>query len=170
VGLELAEGEIVGKGLGALFVDVDGDHRPDLYVANDITPNHLFVNSAAGFRDESLLSGTAVNAEGAAEAGMGRDALVVAIGGGSIGDVAGFFAATWMRGVEWCPVATTVMGHGIFPPDHALALGCLGMHGAKVANAAVNEADLVLALGVRFDDRVTGRVMPSSPRADHPHR
>ncbi|HBO14568.1 MAG TPA: biosynthetic-type acetolactate synthase large subunit [Halieaceae bacterium] len=57
-----------------------------------------------------------------------------------------------------CPVATTVMGHGIFPPDHPLALGCLGMHGAKVANVTVNEADLVLALGVRFDDRVTGRV------------
>ncbi|MEE4278962.1 MAG: biosynthetic-type acetolactate synthase large subunit [Halieaceae bacterium] len=57
-----------------------------------------------------------------------------------------------------CPVTTTVMGHGIFPPEHPLALGCLGMHGAKVANVAVNEADLVLALGVRFDDRVTGRV------------
>jgi acetolactate synthase-1/2/3 large subunit len=57
-----------------------------------------------------------------------------------------------------CPVTTTVMGHGILPPEHPLALGCLGMHGAKVANVAVNEADLVLALGVRFDDRVTGRV------------
>jgi len=57
-----------------------------------------------------------------------------------------------------CPVTTTVMGHGIFPPDHALALGCLGMHGSRAANVAVNEADLVLALGVRFDDRVTGRV------------
>jgi acetolactate synthase-1/2/3 large subunit len=57
-----------------------------------------------------------------------------------------------------CPVTTTVMAHGAFPPDHPLALGCLGMHGSKVANVAVNEADLVLALGVRFDDRVTGRV------------
>jgi acetolactate synthase-1/2/3 large subunit len=50
------------------------------------------------------------------------------------------------------------MGHGIFPPEHGLSLGCLGMHGSKAANVAVNEADLVLALGVRFDDRVTGRV------------
>ena len=57
-----------------------------------------------------------------------------------------------------CPVATTVMGHGIFPPDHPLALHCLGMHGSKYANVAVNEADLVLAVGVRFDDRVTGNV------------
>jgi len=57
-----------------------------------------------------------------------------------------------------CPVTTTVMGHGIFPPDHALALHSLGMHGSKYANVAINEADLVLAFGVRFDDRVTGDV------------
>lgn len=57
-----------------------------------------------------------------------------------------------------CPVTTTLMGHGAFPPDHPLALHTLGMHGSKYANVAVNEADLVLALGVRFDDRVTGNV------------
>jgi acetolactate synthase-1/2/3 large subunit len=57
-----------------------------------------------------------------------------------------------------CPVTTTLMGHGVFPPDHELFLDTLGMHGAKYANVAVNEADLVLALGVRFDDRVTGNV------------
>jgi acetolactate synthase-1/2/3 large subunit len=50
------------------------------------------------------------------------------------------------------------MGVGAFPPDHALWLHVLGMHGSYTANVAVNEADLVLALGVRFDDRVTGRV------------
>lgn len=57
-----------------------------------------------------------------------------------------------------CPVTTTIMGHGAFPPGHELALHCLGMHGARYANVAVNEADLVLALGVRFDDRVTGKL------------
>ena len=57
-----------------------------------------------------------------------------------------------------CPVTTTLMGHGAFPPGHPLFLDTLGMHGAKYANVAVNEADLVLALGVRFDDRVTGNV------------
>jgi acetolactate synthase I/II/III large subunit len=57
-----------------------------------------------------------------------------------------------------CPVTTTLMGHGAFPPDHELFLDTLGMHGTKYANIAVNEADLVLALGVRFDDRVTGKV------------
>lgn len=57
-----------------------------------------------------------------------------------------------------CPVTTTLMGHGAFPPGHPLALDILGMHGSKYANVAINEADLVLALGVRFDDRVTGKV------------
>ncbi|MGI9288014.1 MAG: biosynthetic-type acetolactate synthase large subunit [Pseudomonadales bacterium] len=57
-----------------------------------------------------------------------------------------------------CPVTTTLMAHGAFPPDHPLALHALGMHGSKYANVAVNEADLVIALGVRFDDRVTGNV------------
>ena len=57
-----------------------------------------------------------------------------------------------------CPVTTTVMGHGVFPSGHRLALDCLGMHGSKYANVAINEADLVLAVGVRFDDRVTGNV------------
>ncbi len=57
-----------------------------------------------------------------------------------------------------CPVTTTVMGWGSFPPNHPLSLHCLGMHGSKYANVAINEADLVLAIGVRFDDRVTGNV------------
>ena len=56
------------------------------------------------------------------------------------------------------PVVTTIMGIGAFPAAHPLSLDVLGMHGAFYANSAVNEADLVLALGVRFDDRVTGNV------------
>ena len=55
-----------------------------------------------------------------------------------------------------CPVTTTIMGWGTFPPAHPLALHIVGMHGSRYANVAINEADLVLALGVRFDDRVTG--------------
>jgi acetolactate synthase-1/2/3 large subunit len=57
-----------------------------------------------------------------------------------------------------CPVTTTVMGLGAVPPEEPLWLHVLGMHGSKYANIAVNEADLVIALGVRFDDRVTGKV------------
>ena len=56
------------------------------------------------------------------------------------------------------PVATTLMGIGGFPEGHSLSLKWLGMHGTVYANCAVNESDLLLALGVRFDDRVTGKV------------
>jgi len=56
------------------------------------------------------------------------------------------------------PVATTLMGIGGFPEAHPLSLKWLGMHGTVYANCAVNESDLLLALGVRFDDRVTGKV------------
>jgi acetolactate synthase-1/2/3 large subunit len=56
------------------------------------------------------------------------------------------------------PVATTLMGIGCFPENHPLSLKWLGMHGSYYANRAVDEADLLLAFGVRFDDRVTGKV------------
>jgi acetolactate synthase-1/2/3 large subunit len=56
------------------------------------------------------------------------------------------------------PVALTVHGLGAFPSKHFLCLQMLGMHGTIYANYAINEADLLLALGVRFDDRVTGKV------------
>ncbi|MFI5460144.1 MAG: biosynthetic-type acetolactate synthase large subunit [Isosphaerales bacterium] len=56
------------------------------------------------------------------------------------------------------PVAMTVHGLGSMPSDHYLSLNMLGMHGTVYANYAVNEADLLLALGVRFDDRVTGKL------------
>jgi len=56
------------------------------------------------------------------------------------------------------PVAMTVMGLGVFPGDHPQSLHMLGMHGTVYANYAVDESDLLLAFGVRFDDRVTGRL------------
>ncbi len=56
------------------------------------------------------------------------------------------------------PVATTLMGIGAMPEEHPLSVRWLGMHGAVYANYAVNEADVVLAIGARFDDRVTGAV------------
>ena len=63
------------------------------------------------------------------------------------------------------PVATTLMGIGGFPGDHPLSLGMLGMHGAKYANYAVMDSDLLIAVGVRFDDRVTGKLDAFAPEA-----
>ncbi len=56
------------------------------------------------------------------------------------------------------PVSTTLLGIGAFPPSHPLDLGMMGMHGEAWVNTAIQEADLLLAFGMRFDDRVTGNL------------
>jgi acetolactate synthase I/II/III large subunit len=63
------------------------------------------------------------------------------------------------------PVATTLLGIGAFPGSHSLSLGLIGMHGEAFANHTVQEADLVIALGMRFDDRAVGNVAGYAPRA-----
>lgn len=63
------------------------------------------------------------------------------------------------------PVTTTLTGMGAFPVDNLLFLGMLGMHGTKYANYAIQESDLIIAVGVRFDDRVTGKIKSFAPNA-----
>lgn len=63
------------------------------------------------------------------------------------------------------PVTTTLMGIGAFPETHLLSVGMLGMHGTRAANYAVSECDLLIAVGARFDDRVTGKIDEFAPRA-----
>jgi len=63
------------------------------------------------------------------------------------------------------PVDMTLMGLGAFPGNHPLSLGMLGMHGTYVANMAMHYSDLVIAVGARFDDRVTGKVSQFCPDA-----
>jgi acetolactate synthase-1/2/3 large subunit len=67
------------------------------------------------------------------------------------------------------PVVTTVHGKGAFPETHPLCLGMFGMHGARYANYAVQGADLLIALGARFDDRVTGKLATFAPEAKIVH-
>ena len=63
------------------------------------------------------------------------------------------------------PVTTTLMGKGAFEETHPLAVGMLGMHGTAYANFAVSECDLLIAVGARFDDRVTGKLDEFASRA-----
>jgi len=65
------------------------------------------------------------------------------------------------------PVTTTLMAHGAFPPDNKLWLGMLGMHGTYAANHAMQNADLIIAVGSRFDDRCTGKLSGFAPHAAH---
>jgi len=67
------------------------------------------------------------------------------------------------------PVTVTLMGKGAFDETDPLCLGMLGMHGTAYANYAINEADLVIAVGARFDDRVTGRLRDFCPHARFIH-
>jgi acetolactate synthase-1/2/3 large subunit len=67
------------------------------------------------------------------------------------------------------PVTTTNMGKGAFPEDHPLALHMLGMHGTYYANMAVYNCDLLIAVGARFDDRVTGKIEEFAPQAQIIH-
>ena len=63
------------------------------------------------------------------------------------------------------PVTTTLMGMASFPKRHPLSLGMLGMHGTYYANMAVTNSDLLVAIGARFDDRVTGKIATFAPHA-----
>ncbi|MFH1486799.1 MAG: biosynthetic-type acetolactate synthase large subunit [Chloroflexota bacterium] len=67
------------------------------------------------------------------------------------------------------PVINTLLGIGSFPDSHVLNFGMLGMHGMAYANMAVDAADLVIAMGMRFDDRATGKVEAFAPRAQIIH-
>ena len=67
------------------------------------------------------------------------------------------------------PVAMTLLGIGGFPASHPLNLGMMGMHGEAWVNTAIQEADLLIALGMRFDDRVTGNLKTYAPNARKIH-
>ncbi|MDY0340569.1 MAG: biosynthetic-type acetolactate synthase large subunit [Coriobacteriia bacterium] len=67
------------------------------------------------------------------------------------------------------PVVTTLMGKGAFPEDHHLFVGMPGMHGGKYTNYAITETDLLLGVGVRFDDRVTGKLATFATKAKIVH-
>lgn len=89
---------------------------------------------------------------------------VIYVGGGVIlGDAAGDLKR--LAETLNAPVTTTLMGLGSFPEDNPLSLGLLGMHGTYYANMAVTDCDLLVAVGARFDDRVTGKIPAFAPHA-----
>ena len=100
----------------------------------------------------------------AAEAINEAERPVMYVGGGTI--ISG--ASRELRSLAESaniPVTMTLMGLGAFPGDHPLTLGMLGMHGTAQANHAIMESDLIIAVGARFDDRVTGKVEAFAPHA-----
>jgi acetolactate synthase-1/2/3 large subunit len=100
----------------------------------------------------------------AAEAIAAAEKPVLYVGGGAInGEACGELLE--LAEASGIPVVTTLMAKGAFPDSHPLAYGAPGMHGSKWANWAVNKADLLVAVGSRFDDRVTGKLTAFAPGA-----
>jgi acetolactate synthase-1/2/3 large subunit len=93
---------------------------------------------------------------------------VLYVGGGAISSNASVELRTLAERLH-CPVTTTLNGLGAFPEANPLAMGMLGMHGTWYSNMAVNYCDLLIAVGARFDDRVTGKVEGFAPEAKKIH-
>ena len=91
---------------------------------------------------------------------------VIYAGGGSVGASAELVELAIS---DRLPVTCTVMGLGAFPASHPQWLGMLGMHGTRTANYAIDEADLIVAVGARFDDRVTAKLSEFAPHAKFIH-
>lgn len=105
--------------------------------------------------------------QAALEIGKAKKPLIVA-GGGVIISGASKELKELAEYAE-IPVTMTLMGLGGFPGTHSLSLGMLGMHGTYYANKAVQESDLLIAIGMRFDDRVTGKIAAFAPHAKIVH-
>ncbi len=117
-----------------------------------------------------VTGGHALQIQKAAEAINDAQRPVLYVGGGVlIGNASAELTELARRGN--IPVTTTLMGMGVFPETDDLSLGMLGMHGTAYANYAVTHCDLLIAVGARFDDRVTGKVGRVRPASEgHPHR
>ncbi|MCD6537702.1 biosynthetic-type acetolactate synthase large subunit [Candidatus Bathyarchaeota archaeon] len=89
----------------------------------------------------------------------------VIIAGGGVISAAASRELIMLAELLQAPVATTLMGKGCIPEDHPLSLGLLGMHGTVASNLTVPEADVLLAVGMRFSDRTTGNVEKFCPDA-----
>jgi acetolactate synthase-1/2/3 large subunit len=89
--------------------------------------------------------------------------------GGGVISAGASAALTELALSDRLPVTCTLMGLGAFPAPHAQWLGMLGMHGTRAANYAMDEADLIVAIGARFDDRITGKLSEFAPRAKFIH-
>ena len=89
--------------------------------------------------------------------------------GGGVVNANAAAGADRVRHFDRFPVTCTLMGLGAFPAPHEQWLGMLGMHGTRAANYAMDEADLICAVGARFDDRITGKLSEFAPRAKFIH-
>jgi acetolactate synthase I/II/III large subunit len=119
-----------------------------------------------GYRPASSADPAAIRA--AVELVRGAERPVIYAGGGILKSRASEALREFAE-LTGIPVVTTLMARGSFPDSHPLCLGMPGMHGNYTAVTAMQQADLLVALGSRFDDRVTGKVSAFAPKAKVVH-
>ena len=140
---------------GPVLIDIPKDVQNELVeVAEWPAPGAPEAPRAA--REDAL--------DAAAEMIESAERPILYLGGGVVGADAAP-AALALAERSSLPTVMTLMGLGCMPADHALALGMLGMHGAPYTNHALDECDLLIAVGARFDDRATGKLAEFCPRA-----
>ena len=143
---------------GPVLIDLPKDVQNAIAIPNYNAPMQL-----PGYHVDDRLA-TAVEIAATATLIHGAKRPVIYAGGGVIAANASEELTALVRKTG-IPVTMTLMGLGCFPGDDPLSLDMLGMHGSVYANYAVDNADLLIALGVRFDDRVTGKVSEFASRA-----
>jgi len=144
---------------GPVVVDIPTDLSRSDIAYEPVTDVHL-----PGYQPTS--SGNQKQIRLAAKALANSRRPVLYVGGGS---VAASQELIELATSDRLPVTTTLMALGAFPAAHPQWLGMLGMHGTRTANYAIDEADLIVAIGARFDDRVTGKLSEFAPRAKFIH-
>ncbi|MDE4907143.1 biosynthetic-type acetolactate synthase large subunit [Methanogenium marinum] len=155
---------IAGTGrMGPVLIDIPKDVQTDVVTEPVAVPEKV---SIRGY--QPTVRGHPRQIEKAASMIAEAQRPVIYAGGGVI---ASGSDAELMRLAEtlMIPVTTTLMGLGAIPSHHPLNLGMLGMHGTQSANYAITECDLLIAIGARFDDRVTGKLESFAPNAQVIH-
>ena len=142
---------------GPVLIDIPRDVSAALVEPEETNPLNLPGYNLPGVPSKDRL-------QDAARVIMASKRPVIYAGGGVVNSGA-FMELQQFAEKIMAPVTTTLMGLSGFPGRHPLALGMLGMHGSKYANYAVCSCDLLIAAGVRFDDRVTGKLERFVPEA-----
>ena len=145
---------------GPVLVDVPSD------VARDPARAAVHAPQLPGYRPRSKPNGRQVRLAARALAAARRPVLYA---GGGVVHAGAAAELTALARLTGAPATTTLMALGTFPASDRQWLGMLGMHGQPAANRAIDEADLIVAVGARFDDRVTGDLREFAPRAKVVH-
>ncbi|BDD87504.1 acetolactate synthase large subunit [Desulfofustis limnaeus] len=141
---------------GPILIDIPKDVQNELIRCDEPLPGPLAPPPQPPF-DQTQLDRAVAMIEGARQP-------VLYLGGGVIHAGAGELARAFAEKAG-LPTTMTLLGLGVIPPEHPLYLGMLGMHAARATNLAINECDLLIGVGVRFDDRATGKIAEFCPEA-----